>query len=380
MPPAVIDLQSTEDWRDVVHCTVQTLAEGGVVALPTETVYGLAASALDAGAVGRLLAMKERAETKPLTLAIKSADEARDYAPDLCPLARRLARRCWPGPVTIVVDDSHPESLVRQLPPEVRQAVSPGQLIGLRVPGHPMILDVLRMLAGPLTLTSANRSGMPESVTTKEIIDAFGDKLSLVVDDGPCRFGQPSSVVRVVKGRVEILRAGVVPERTLQRLSSLLVLFVCTGNTCRSPMAELLCRDMIAKRLHCTIDELEDRGVLVMSAGLASMLGGRATVEAIEAMSDLGLDLRNHETQPVTEPLARHADAIFTMTRSHREAIVSQWPSAAERTEVLAADGADICDPIGGPIERYRACAQQIRTALETRVNELELSLIPRYQ
>ena len=340
MPPAVIDLQNAEDWRDVVHCTVQTLAEGGVVALPTETVYGLAASALDEHAVDRLLAMKQRTESKPLTLAIKSAEEARDYAPDLCPLGRRLARRCWPGPVTLVVDDSHPESLVRQLPPKVRQAVSPQQSIGLRVPGHPIILDVLRMLAGPLVLTSANRTVMPESVTAKEIIDVFGDKIDLVVDDGPCRFGQPSSVVRVAKGRAEILRAGVVPERTLRRLSSLLVLFVCTGNTCRSPMAELLCRDMLAKRLGCTIDELEDRGVLVMSAGIASMLGGRATGEAVETMSALGLDLSGHETQPLTEPLARHADVIYTMTRAHREAIVAQWPSSAERTEVLAADEA----------------------------------------
>jgi len=372
MPPAVIDLQNAEDWRDVVHCAVQTLAEGGVVALPTETVYGLAASALDEDAVGRLLAMKGRTAAKPLTLAIKSADEARDYAPDLCPMGRRLARRCWPGPVTLVVDDSHPESLVRQLPPSVRQAVSPEQSIGLRVPGHPMILAVLRMLAGPLTLTSANRSGMPEAIAAKEIIDVFGDKLRLVVDAGPCRFGQPSSVVRVANGRWEILRVGVVPERTLQRLSSLLVLFVCTGNTCRSPMAELLCRDMLAKRLGCTIDELEDRGVLVMSAGIAAEEGGKAAAEAVEVMSAFGLDLRGHETQPLTEPLARHADTIYAMTRAHREAIVAQWPSAAERTEVLSADGADICDPIGGPVERYRCCAERLQTELETRINELE--------
>jgi tRNA threonylcarbamoyl adenosine modification protein (Sua5/YciO/YrdC/YwlC family) len=374
MPPAVIDLQNAEDWRDVVHCTVQALAEGGVVALPTETVYGLAASALDEAAVTRLLTAKGRSEAKPLTLAIKSADEIRDYAPDLCLLGRRLARRCWPGPVTLVVDDSHPDSLVGQLPPKVRQAVSPQQSIGLRVPGHPIVIDVLRMLAGPLVLTSANRSGMPESVSAKEIVDTFGDKIDLVVDDGPCRFGQPSSVVRVLQGQAEILRAGVVPKRTLQRLSSLLVLFVCTGNTCRSPMAELLCRDMLAKRLGCAIDELEDRGVLVMSAGVATMMGGPATEEAIKAMADLGLDLTGHATQPLTEPLARHADAIYAMTRSHREAIVSQWPSAAERTELLAADETDICDPIGGPIERYRSCAERIKKELETRLNELELS------
>ncbi len=178
MQPVVIDLQSTEDRRDVVHRAVQALAEGGLVAFPTETVYGVAASALDEDAVCRLLTAKGRTTAKPLTLAIKSADEARDYAPDMCPLARRLARRCWPGPVTLVIDDSHPESLVRQLPPKVRQAVSPQQAIGLRVPGHRVILDVLRMFAGPLTLTSANRAGMPEATTAKEVIDTFGDDFS----------------------------------------------------------------------------------------------------------------------------------------------------------------------------------------------------------
>lgn len=373
MPVEVIDLRVAEDWRDVVHRAVQSLAEGKLVVFPTETVYGLAASALDEAAVDRLLRVKGRRAGQPLTLAIRSAEEAKDYAPDLSPLAQRLARRCWPGPITLVLDDSHPQSLVRRLPCSVQQAVSPNNAVGLRVPGHKLILDVMQMVVGPLVLSSANRSGQPDAVTGTEALESLGDDVDLILDDGRCRFGQPSSVVKVVGNRYQILRAGVVPEKTLQRLSSVMLLFVCTGNTCRSPLAEVLCCDMLAKQLGCHVDELEDHGVIVMSAGVAAMMGGAASPEAIQAAAELGLDLTNHQTQPISEQLVRHADLIYTMTRSHREVIVTQWPEAAQRTHLLAIDESDICDPIGGPLERYRYCAHQIQQALAHRLKELEL-------
>lgn len=373
MPPVVIDVNAAADIRDVVHQAVQAVSEGKLVVFPTETVYGLAARALDEDAVARLIEVKGRQPRHPFTLAIRNVDAARDYAPDMSPLAHRLARRCWPGPVTLVIDRSHPESLVQRLPPSVQSVVSPGNTVGLRVAGHQIVLEVLRMVAGPLVLTSANRGGQPEAQTAAEAIEALGDEVQFVLDDGPCRFGQPSSVVQVTDDRYEILREGVVPQETLARLSALMLLFVCTGNTCRSPMAESLCRQMLAKRFGCLGDELEEKAVIIASAGVAAMTGGRASEEAVRVMADSKIDLSGHETQPLTESLVRYADVMYTMTQSHRHAILAQWPGAAPRTHLLAADGSDIADPIGGPEERYRRCAAQIRAELETRLDELAL-------
>jgi protein-tyrosine phosphatase len=165
----------------------------------------------------------------------------------------------------------------------------------------------------------------------------------------------------------------VVAESTLRRLSSFLVLLVCTGNTCRSPMAEAIARSLIAEKLQCTPEQLEDRGVLVMSAGIAAMPGSRPSPEAVEVMHKAGLSLDAHESQPLTESLARQADLIFTMTRSHRQAIVSQWPDTDDRLHLLCLGGGDVSDPIGGPLEVYERCAAQIREELEQRVNELDI-------
>ena len=372
MPPALIDIRNTDDIRDVVHQSVQTLVEGNLVVFPTETLYGVAASALSASAVDKLCQLKSRKEGQPLALAVKSADEAWDYVPHAGALGRRLARRCWPGPVTLVMDNQHPDSLLHRLPENVLQAVSPQGTLGLRVPAHRLIMDVLDLLTGPLVLTSANRTTQSESMTAAAVIESLGDDVQLVLDDGRCHYSQSSSVVRVDNNELRMLREGVVSCSTMDRLSSFIAVIVCTGNTCRSPMAEVLLKKRFAEKIGCPFDELEDRGILVLSAGIAAGQGMPASSEAVEVMKNRGLELMDHGSQRVTDRLVRDADVIFTMTRAHQAALIHHWPTAKDRCFTLSLDGLDVSDPIGGPMQLYERCAEQIDTYLAERIEQLD--------
>lgn len=379
MPPMVIDLRRTEDARDVVHRAVQALAEGRAVAFPTETDYVVAASARHVEAVERLRCLAtERSGEPRLSLALKSADEALDWAPRLSPLGQRLSRRCWPGPVTIIVNDDHPDSLVNRLPPGVRQLIVGSGQLRLRVPGHPMLADCMRMLAGPVVLAEPGGEDDSAAVTAEQVVarcEAAGAAVSLVIDDGRARYAQPASTIAIDDSGFRVVHPGIVSEETLRRLSSLMVLFVCTGNTCRSPMAETLFRELVAERFNCGADEIERHGVMVASAGIAAWGGGKASSGALEAMRERGADLSGHESQPLTENLARQADVIWTMTASHRANILAQFPESGGRVAMLSRDRLDVIDPIGGTLATYRKCAEQIREHLANRLDTLESQL-----
>lgn len=375
MPAIVLDLQKIHDPNDAVHRTVQALAEGKVVALPTETVYGLAVSGLCPDAVERLSQHKARNAERPLAIAVKSADDALDYVPNMSPLGRRLARRCWPGPLTIVYPEIGPDSIVTQLPKPVQKRVSPDGSLGIRVPAHSFFGQVLRFCRGPVVLTSANVSGQPEPATAAEVLAAFGQHLDMVVDDGPCRFGQPSTVVRIDGDHCTILRDGVIARKTLKRMGNFNLLLVCTGNTCRSPMAECLMKEALARQYQCKVDQLAERGIMVASAGVAAHEGNHASREAVAIMAERHLDLSLHESQQVTESLVQSADLILTMTHSHKHALLSYFPHAAGRTHVLSGGPEDVADPIGGSAEVYRECAQQMQGYIESWAQQIHLHL-----
>lgn len=375
MPAVIIDLKSAEDPRDVVHRAVEALSAGKVIAIPTETVYGLAASALNRDAVERLVEIKGRSADNPIAFAIKSLDDALDYVPNMSDLARRVARRSWPGPITLVLDANHPDSVIHRLDESVRNATIPNGTVGLRVPAHELVLQIMRLCAGPLLLTSANLSGGPDAVEGKEVAEVLGEQVDLILDDGPTKFGKPSSVVQIRDNEVTVLREGLVDESTIRRLTNFIALVVCTGNTCRSPMGEGLLEKRIAERLGCPIESLDKKGVAVISAGIAAMPGSPAAAQAVEVMNQMGVNIADHSSQPITGQLAQFADIILTMTNGHRQALISHWPTLETRTKTVRRDGADVSDPIGCTIDVYQSTARQIDEQLVEWVKEFDLSL-----
>ncbi|MFO0918308.1 MAG: Sua5/YciO/YrdC/YwlC family protein [Planctomycetaceae bacterium] len=361
----VVDLRKADDRRDIIHRACELLADGRVVACATETLYVAFASALNPAGVSQLLSGSRDPHG---ILLLKSFDESRDYVTEMPHVACKLAKRCWPGPLVMTFPPSLMNGLFCRLPPAVQTAVSGKERrVGIRVAAHDVIAAIQQLLPGPLVMTLED----PGLKTATDAAEKFHGGVDLLIDDGPCRYAAPATTVSIDDGLWQIDASGVVSERAITRLASEVYLFVCTGNTCRSPMAEALFRRRLADRLGCREEELADRGHLVVSAGLSAAIGSAASPEAVELLHAAGIDLTGHASQPLTERLLNHADHVYTMTRRHQSDILSERPDLEHTVQLLSETGADISDPIGGGRTEYEDCKQEIERAVDALLNRL---------
>lgn len=228
-----------------ISCTdelVGIMRGGGLIAVPTETVYGLAGNGLDEKAVAEIYEVKGRPEVKPLSLMVHDAASMERYCENVPPQAYTLAKKFWPGPLTIVMK-------AKPCVPEIVRAG--GETVGLRCPDHPLTLELLEKSGVPFAAPSANPSGEPSPKNADSVLKYFDGKIDAVLDGGECGIGCESTLIDLSRTPYRILRQGALPADEIADalVDSMKIIGITGGTGCGKTTA---------------LNELERRGALLI--------------------------------------------------------------------------------------------------------------------
>ena len=199
MTAEILRLDDKDRYPENIRTAAQALRSGGIVAFPTETVYGLGVCADNDTAIDNLYSAKQRSRDKKLSIMIAEPDDVRKHVKQITPIANKLISSFWPGPLTIIFD------------------LPDNRTVGIRNSSHHVVKDLLNAAGISIVSTSANISGRPPATDAQQVISSFSDKVDVVLDGGSAEAGKPSTVIKIVDNTFQIIRLGVIGKERLNR-------------------------------------------------------------------------------------------------------------------------------------------------------------------
>jgi len=373
METRVIKIDRAKIDAALIEEAAKIIDAGGLVAFPTETVYGIACR-VETKSLERLNEVKGRQPEKPYTLHIGRKEDVAEYAPVIGLRARKLIEKLWPGPLTIVFE-LKPEQIAAQrvkLSREMFENLYKNNSIGIRLSDDAVASKLLQAVKWPVVAPSVNIADERPATDAEQVLANFRGKLDVVIDGGASRYKKSSTIVKIGAYDLRMLREGVYTAEQVRQAATVGFLFVCSGNTCRSPMAAGMFRKYLAEKCGCTIDQIEEKGYKILSAGTMGIIGMPATAQAAAVCETRGVDITGHRSSALSRQLIAQSDVIYAMSCFHLSQIVSICPEAADKCSLLA-EAVDIPDPIGQTEEFYDNVASVIEGAVKKRIEELVL-------